>query len=71
MGAWWVTISASSPSLLSGGKELKFLLEDAAEILSFSSVTKSCPTPCDPMDCSTPGFPVHHYLPEFVQTQVL
>ena len=26
----------------------------------FSSVTQSCLTPCDPMDCSTPGFPVHH-----------
>ena len=29
------------------------------------SVTKLCPTLCDPMDCSTPGFPVLHYLPEF------
>ena len=29
-----------------------------------SSVTKSCPTLCDPMDCSMPGFPVHHYLLE-------
>ena len=28
------------------------------------SVTQSCPTLCDPMDCSTPGFPVHHHLPE-------
>ena len=34
------------------------------------SVTKSCPTLCDPMDCSTPGFPVFHYLLEFAQTQV-
>ena len=34
------------------------------------SVTKSCLTLCDPMDCSTPGFPVLHYLPEFAQTQV-
>ena len=30
----------------------------------FSSVAQSCPTLCDPMDCSTPGFPVHHQLPE-------
>ena len=30
----------------------------------FSSVTQSCPTHWDPMDCSTPGFPVHHQLPE-------
>ena len=36
----------------------------------FSSVDQSCPTPCDPMDCNTPGFPVHHQLPEFTQTHV-
>ena len=36
----------------------------------FSSVTQSCPTLCDPMDCSTPGLPVHHQLPEFAQTHV-
>ena len=36
----------------------------------FSSVTQSCPTLCDPMDCSTPGFPVHHELPELAQTHV-
>ena len=34
------------------------------------SVAKSCLTLCDPMDCSTPGFPVLHYLPEFAQTHV-
>ena len=34
------------------------------------SVTKSCPTLCDPMDCSTPGLPVHRQLPEFTQTDV-
>ena len=36
----------------------------------FSSVTQSCPTLCDPMDCSMPGFPVHHQLPELAQTHV-
>ena len=36
-----------------------------------SSVTQSCPTLCDPMNCSMPGLPVHHQLPEFTQTQVL
>ena len=36
----------------------------------FSSVPQSCPTPCDPMDCSTPGFPVHHQLPEPTQAHV-
>ena len=32
------------------------------------SVAQSCPTLCDPMNCSTPGLPVHHQLPEFTQT---
>ena len=36
----------------------------------FSSVAQSCPTLCDPMNCSTPGLPVHHQLPEFIQTHV-
>ena len=36
----------------------------------FSSVTQSCPALCDPMDCSTPGLPVHHQLPEITQTHV-
>ena len=36
----------------------------------FSSVTQSYPTACDPMDCSTPGLPVHHQLPELAQTHV-
>ena len=34
------------------------------------SVTESWPTLCNPMNCSTPGFPVLHYLPEFAQTHV-
>ena len=38
--------------------------------LTFSSVAQSCPTLCDPMNCSTPGLPVHHQLPEFTQTLV-
>ena len=36
--------------------------------VQFSSIAELCPTLCDPMDCSTPGFPVHHQLPELVQT---
>ena len=36
----------------------------------FSSGTQLCLTLCDPMDCSTPGLPVHHQLPEFTQTHV-
>ena len=38
--------------------------------LQFSSVAQSCPTLCNPMNCSTPGLPVHHQLPEFTQTHV-
>ena len=33
-------------------------------------VAQLCPTLCDPMDCSMPGFPVLHHLPEFAQTHV-
>ena len=36
----------------------------------FSSVAQLCLTLCDPMNCSTPGLPVHHQLPEFTQTHV-
>ena len=36
----------------------------------YSSVTQSCPTLCNPMDCSTPGFSIYHQLPEFTQTHV-
>ena len=36
----------------------------------FSSVTQSCPTLCNPMECSMPGFPVHHQLPEFAEIHV-
>ena len=36
----------------------------------FSSVAQTCPTLCDPMNHSTPGFPVHHQLLEFTQTHV-
>ena len=39
-------------------------------VVQFSSVAQSCPTLCDPMDCSTPGLPVHHQLPEFTQTHI-
>ena len=36
----------------------------------FSSVAQLCPTLCDPMNCSTPGLPVHHQLPESTQIHV-
>ena len=42
----------------------------AISSVQFSLVTQSCPTLCDPMDCSTPGLPVHHQLPELTQIHV-
>ena len=39
-------------------------------VLLFCSVAKSCLTLCNPIDCSAPGFPVFHCLPEFAQTHV-
>ena len=44
---------------------IKFWVPD-----SCCSVTKLCPTHCDPLDHSSPSFPVLHYLPEFAQTHV-
>ena len=38
--------------------------------VQFSSVTQSCPTLCNPMNCSMPGLPVHHQLPESTQIHV-
>ena len=37
-------------------------IQDKRNTYWFRSVTQSCPTLCDPIDCSTPGFPVHHQL---------
>ena len=47
-------------------------MSDEVKISSvqFSSVAQSCPTLCDPMNCSTPGLPVHHQLLEFTQIHV-
>ena len=49
-------------------------LNDEMEEVPFSdqirSVIQLCPTLCDPMNCSTPGLPVHHQLPEFTLTHI-
>ena len=47
-----------------------FLESALRNSVQFSSVTQSCPTLCSPMNCSTPGLPVHHQLPEFTQSHV-
>ena len=62
--------------LLSEGNKERGFLEGAwpAELhirpYQFSSVTQSCLTLCDPVNCSTPGLPVHHQLLESTQTHV-
>ena len=45
-------------------------LKSLVDSVQFSSVTQLCPALCDPMHCSTPGFPVHHQLRELTQTHV-
>ena len=50
-----------------------FYIDDSVERgrpFQLSSVTQSCPTLCNPMNCSTPGLPVYHQLLEFTQTHV-
>ena len=61
IGALWATVYGVTKSWTR--------LSDLAYICC-CSVAQSCLTLCDPMDCSTPGFPVHHQLPEFTRTHV-
>ena len=44
--------------------------ESVLSSVQFSSVTQSCLTLCNPMNCSMPGLPLHHQLPEFTQTHI-
>ena len=48
---------------------MKVFIEEAGSV-QFSSFAQSCPTLCIPMDCSTPGFPAHHQLPEPAQIHI-
>ena len=45
------------------------IVKAVEQILQFSSVAQLCLTLCDPMDCSMPGFPVHHPFAKLAQTQ--
>ena len=60
-------IKSASPAL--AGNSLT-LSHQGSPFISFNSVAQSCPTLCDPMNCSTPGLAVHHQLPEFTQTHM-
>ena len=51
-------------------KEEKGSLKQSTQLHCCCSVAQFCPTLCDPMNCSTPGFPALHYLPEFAQSHV-
>ena len=77
---FWIYVLVSVPLLKAeppGGKDSLFssvfperrtVCTVGSISVQFSSVTQSCLTLCDPMDCSTPGLPIHHQLPELVQT---
>ena len=54
---------------LVGRKITSLNIEFSFQTHQFSSVSQSCPTLCNPMNCSTSGLPVHHQLPEFTQTR--
>ena len=60
----WLTLLNMALSGLKGSFDCSFWTDH------IRSVTQSCPTLCDPMNCSTPGLPVHHKLPEFTETHV-
>ena len=53
------------------GKGMSLLFNMLSRLwINFSSVSQSCPTLCNPMDCNMSGFPVHHQFPEPTQTHV-
>ena len=58
------------PLLIFIEDQMNFQTVMCLQSVQFSSVAQSCPTLCDPMNRSTPGFPVHHHLPEFTQTHI-
>ena len=60
---WYIWVFFECPHLFSSYHWMQWNL-------FFSSVSQSCPTLCDFMGCSTPGFPVHHQLLELAQTPV-
>ena len=83
---WWLPVSPDSDSQCSLSSHLwlyfcsivdlyccvcfRCTVKGFSYIYCCCSVAKSCLTLCDPMDCSTPGFPVLHYFPEFAQIHV-
>ena len=67
--AWlWCPIFQMLATRWRASKVLGYLI--STQSVQFSSVAQSYATLCDPMDCSMPGLPVHHHLPELTQTHV-
>ena len=69
-GAWQATVQCykGSDTTEDTHTQASVVFFSHLSSVQFSSVAQSCPTPCDPMNRSIPGFPVHHQLPEFTQT---
>ena len=74
VGLWELVMDRKAwqptPVLLPGESPGQRSLAGYSPSVQFSSVAQLCPTLCNPMNCSTPGLPVHHQLPEFTQTHV-
>ena len=66
-GGWWAAVL----SIAMSRTQLKYWERTCIGDFQFGSVIQSCPTLCDPMDGTMPGFPVHHQLLEPAQTHVL
>ena len=66
----WFRQNQQKPLLRVSGSVEFTIKHTVFSSVQFSSVAQSCPTLCNPMNCSTPGLPVHHQLPEFTQTHV-
>ena len=58
------------PTSAGSWKKQESSRKTSAAAAAVANSLQSCPTLCDPMDCSTPGLPVHHQVPEFIQTHV-
>ena len=69
-GAWWATVyRIAKESDTTEQLKINNLLQGTHRG-SVQFIAQSCPTLCNPMDCSPPGFPVLHQLPELTQTHV-
>ena len=67
---YWVYRKLWGQLTASTNRVIHTITESLDSWVQFSSVTQSCLTLCNPMDCRTPGLPVHGQLPEFTQTNV-